>query len=415
MDLSEQQKQLPNIIIDLGSNSIKFGFSSDLYPKHVIPNITGKIKYNEFSPIKSYHNYYCGYDALYNSPSLDLSYPLIENCGKNSSEHVKDYEKIFHYKKKEKLGVEEYNYNIFIIDSIFTTVKEQEIIAQILFEKFKIFNLHFEPQSVMSLYSTSKTSGLIVNSGEMSTVIVPIYEGYIISDCINKFPIGGNILTKKFVEKYKKDFDLYNVCNQFYMGQKIKEKYSEILPSHKDYEDLMSKQEVNKKEYNLPDGNIIEVGNEIYEIPESIFSPEILNVQTKTLPETIVESINNCAISTKKELFNNIILGGGNTCIQGFDQRLKSEIINLKKGNCGIISLDERGYSAWIGASRISTLGNFDGQWIPRTDYFNGRGIMQNDYLFNYSGLYDKKRKQISLDDNINSDELYKKLIMEKI
>ena len=220
---------------------------------------------------------------------------------------------------------------------------------------------------------------------------------------------------KKFVEKYKKDFDLYNVCNQFYMGQKIKEKYSEILPSHKDYEDLMSKQEVNKKEYNLPDGNIIEVGNEIYEIPESIFSPEILNVQTKTLPETIVESINNCAISTKKELFNNIILGGGNTCIQGFDQRLKSEIINLKKGNCGIISLDERGYSAWIGASRISTLGNFDGQWIPRTDYFNGRGIMQNDYLFNYSGLYDKKRKQISLDDNINSDELYKKLIMEKI
>ena len=417
MDLSEQQNLLPNIIIDLGSNSIKFGFSSDLFPKYVIPNITGKIKQNNFSPIKSYNNYYCGYDALYNSPSLDLSYPLIENGGKISSklEHIKDYEKLFHYIFKEKLEIEEYNYNIFVIDSIFTTIKEQETIAQILFEKFKIFNLHFEPQSTMSLYSTSKTSGLIVNSGEMSTEIVPIYEGYIISDCINKFPIGGNILTKKFVEKYKNDFDLYNVCNQFYMGQKIKEKYSEILPSHKDYENTINKQEINKKEYNLPDGNIIEIGNEIYEIPESIFTPEILNIQTKTLPEIIVESINNCAISTKKELFNNIILGGGNTCIRGFDQRLKSEIINLKKGNCGIISLEERGYSAWIGASRISTLGNFEGQWISRTDYFNGRGITQNDYLFNFSGLYDKKRKQINLNEEINSDELYKKLIMEKI
>ena len=417
MDLSEQKNQLPNIIIDLGSNSIKFGYSSELYPKYVIPNITGKIKSNDFSPIKSYNNYYCGYDALYNGPSLDLSYPLIENGGKISSkeEYIKDYEKIFHYIFKDTLGIEEFNYNIFIIDSIFTTVKEQEVIAQILFEKFGVYNLHFEPQSIMSLYSTSKTSGLIVNSGEMSTEIVPIYEGYIISDNINQFPIGGNILTKKFVEKYKKDFDLYNVCNHFFMGQKIKEKYSEILPSHKDYEDLINKQEVNKKEYNLPDGNIIEVGNEIYEIPESIFSPELLNIQTKTLPEIIVESINNCAISTKKELFNNIILGGGNTCIQGFEQRLKSEIINLKKGNCGIISLDERGYSAWIGASRISTLGNFEGQWIPRTDYFNGRGIMENDYLFNYSGLYDKKRKHINLDDGVNSNELFKKLIMEKI
>ena len=53
----------------------------------------------------------------------------------------------------------------------------------------------------MTLYSTSKTSGLIVNSGEISTEIVPIYEGFIISDCINSFPIGGYELTKKFMEK----------------------------------------------------------------------------------------------------------------------------------------------------------------------------------------------------------------------
>ena len=73
----------------------------------------------------------------------------------------------------------------------------------------------------MSLYSTSKSSGLIINSGEMLTEIVPIYEGYIISDCINRFPAGGYDLTKKFMEKYKKDFEENNVCNKYYMGQKI--------------------------------------------------------------------------------------------------------------------------------------------------------------------------------------------------
>ena len=113
MDLSEQKK-LPNIIIDLGSNNIKFGFSSDLFPKYIIPTMTGKTKPNCFSPIKNYNNYYCGYDALYNSPSLDLSYPLIENNGKfiSKSEYLKDFEKLFHYIFKEKLQIEEINYNI---------------------------------------------------------------------------------------------------------------------------------------------------------------------------------------------------------------------------------------------------------------------------------------------------------------
>ena len=414
MDLSELKK-LPNIIIDLGTNSIKFGFSSDLFPRHVIPNMIGQVKSNSFSPIKNYDNYYCGYDALYNSSSLDLSYPLLDNNGKFSPkvEYKKDFEKIFHYIFKEKLQIDEVNYNILLIDSIFTSIKEQEIIAQILFEKFKIFNLHFEPQSVMSLYSTSKSSGLIINSGEMLTEIVPIYEGYIISDCINRFPVGGYDLTKKFMEKYKKDFEENNVCNKYYMGQKIKEKFGRIFPSRKEYEDMINKNEANKQEYYLPDGNTIEIGNEIYEIPELMFTPELLNIQGQNLPEIIVDTINKCEISTRKELFNNIILGGGNTCIKGFDQRLKNEINELKKKNCGIIAMEERGYSAWIGASRISTWGNFDTQWISRNEYFS-KGLVENDYLFNYSGLNDKQKNQMIFNNDINPDEIYKKYIMRE-
>ena len=418
MDLSELKK-LPNIIIDLGANSIKFGFSCDLYPKYVIPNILGRVKPNLFSPIKNYDNFYCGYDALYNSCSLDLSYPLLDNEGKFSfkEEYKKDYEKLFHYIFKEKLQIDEVNYNILLIDSIFTSSKEHEIIAQILFEKFKIFNLHFEPQCIMSLYSTSKSSGLIINSGEISTEIVPIYEGYIISNCINKFPIGGYHLTQRFMEKYKNDFEMFNVSNKYYMAQKIKEKYSQIFPTRKDYEDIMNKNDndTNKLEYNLPDGNIIELNKEIYQIPELIFNPnDSFNIQSQTLPEIIVDTINKCEISTRKELFNNIILGGGNTCIKGFEQRLKTEINNIRKKNCGIISLEERGYSAWIGASRISTWGSFDTQWITRTEFFN-RGLIENDYSFNFSGLNDKQRNLMMYNNNIiNPDEIYKKYIMRE-
>ena len=412
----DKAKQLPHIIIDFGSNSIKCGFNYDLYPRFIIPNAIGKIKNKAFSPIKNYNDYYCGYDALYNSSSIDLSYPRIENNGKISTdeEGIKDLESLFSYIFNEKLKTHEYTYDIFIVDSINTSTKEREAIAHILFDKFNIYHLHFEPQSIMTLYSTSKTSGLVVESGEISTEIVPIIEGYIISQGICNFPIAGHELTKRFENVYKDIFDINCVNNHYWMAQKIKEEFSQILPSHKDFQELMSKKDIDKKEYILPDGNIVELGNEIYEIPEAIFNPNIFEIETKNLPEIILDSISKCDISTRKELYNNIILGGGNTFIKGFESRLKSEIEEIKKRNCGIVSLKERNYSAWIGASGISSMSNFNNKWVSRNEYFEyGGKLFECDYLFNYGGLNDGQRKKIT-NKEIGTAEIYKKLIMNE-
>ena len=196
------------------------------------------------------------------------------------------------------------------------------------------------------------------------------------------------------------------------MAQKIKEEYSEIFPSNKEFEDVISKP-INKKQYELPDGNYVELGNEIYEIPESLFNPGLIEIQSDNLPKSILESINKCDISTRKELFNNIILGGGNTFIKGFEVRLKNEINNLKKKNCGIISLKERKYSSWIGASGISSLSNFKGNWIPRNEYFDcGGKLFECDYLFNYSGLNDGGRKKNEKEGN--KADIYKTFIMNE-
>ena len=412
----DKAKKLSHIIIDFGSNSIKCGFNYEPFPRFIIPNVVGKIKNKSFSPIKDYNDYYCGYDALYNSSSIDLSYPRIDNNGKISTdeEGKKDLESLFSYIFNEKLKTHEYTYDIFIVDSIYTSTKEREAIAHILFEKFNIYHLHFEPQSIMTLFSTSKTSGLVVDSGEMITEIVPIIEGYIISQGIYNFPISGYELTKRFESVYKDIFDINKVSNHYWMAQKIKEEFSEILPNSNDFVEIISKKNENKKEYILPDGNIVELGNEIYEIPESIFNPNILEMETNNLPKTILDSINKCDISTRKELFNNIILGGGNTFIKGFDTRLKNEIDEIKKRNCGIISLKERKYSAWIGGSGIASLSNFSNKWISRNNYFDyGEKLFECDYLFNYSGLGDGQSKKIN-NGEIGSAEIYKKMVMSE-
>ena len=390
----------------------------DPYPRFITPNVVGKIKSKSFSPIKDYNDYYCGYDAIYNSSSTDITYPRLDNNGKfpTNEEGLKDLESIFSYILKDKIKMNDYAYSIFIIDSIFTTAKERKAIAQILFEKFNIYNLHFEPQSIMTLYSTSKTSGLVLDSGAMTTEIVPIIEGYIISQGICNFPISGHQLTKRFENTYKDIFDINNVCNQYWMAQKIKEEYAEILPTSKDYEELISKKNENKKEFILPDGNTVELGNEIYEIPESIFNPSIIEMETNNLPQTVVDSINKCDISTRKELFNNIVLGGGNTLIKGFEGRLKTGIEEIKKRNCGIICLKERNYSSWIGGSGISSISNFSNKWIARNEYFDsGEKLFETNYLFNYGGIVGGKGKSMKASDiPENESEIYKKIIMNE-
>lgn len=49
-----------------------------------------------------------------------------------------------------------------------------------MFETFNVPSLYIANQSVMSLYSTGRTTGLVLDSGDGLTATVPIYEGYAI-------------------------------------------------------------------------------------------------------------------------------------------------------------------------------------------------------------------------------------------
>ena len=228
----KQQNKYSTVVIDAGSGLVKAGFGGEDGPRSIFNSIVGTPKQMGLMVGMELQERYVGDDAISKYEIMNFSYPIKRG-------EVTDWDKfenLMHYLLYSEMKVVPEEVSILITESPRTSRENREKLTEILFETFNVKRLHIANSSMVGLFSYGKTSGLIVNSGEMSTEIVPIYEGYIISDCINKFPIGGNILTKKFVEKYKNDFDLYNVCNQFYMGQKIKEKYSEILPSHKDFQ-----------------------------------------------------------------------------------------------------------------------------------------------------------------------------------
>ena len=67
--------------------------------------------------------------------------------------------------------------------------------AEILFEHFKVKSLAVMNTAALSMYSTGKVSGLIVESGEGLSYTVPIFEGYALPHAMIKLEIAGHDVT----------------------------------------------------------------------------------------------------------------------------------------------------------------------------------------------------------------------------
>ena len=82
-------------------------------------------------------------------------------------------------------------------------------------------------------------------------------------------------------------------------------------------------------------------------------------------------SIMNCDLDVRKDLYANVILSGGTTMFQGFGERLYTEMKKLcpEKMKVKVIATPDRKYMVWKGGSTLSTLSTFASMWITKADY----------------------------------------------
>jgi len=126
-----------------------------------------------------------------------------------------------------------------------------------------------------------------------------------------------------------------------------------------------------ERSYELPDGQVITIGNERFRVVEALFQPAFVRVESAGIHETAFNSLNKVDIDIRRELYRNILLAGGSSMFHGFADRIQKEISALAPPTwkIKIIAPPERKYSAWIGGSILASLSTFQQMWISKQNY----------------------------------------------
>ena len=390
MSEEEDYETKPHIIIDNGTGYCKVGLSCDESPRVVFPSCVGYPKYSQgmiCSDEKK--DFFIGDDAICKRGVLKLNYPIEHGVVNNWD----DMEKIWGHAFTNELRVAPEEHNIILTEAPMNPKENREKMAQIMFETFNVPGLYIFIQAVLSLISSGKVTGIVLDSGDGVTHTVPIFQSYSLSHAILRLDIAGRDLTEYMTQLLYETGNRFNTTAEKEIVKNIKEKSCYVALNFEEEMEI-----VDSYNYELPDGSHVIIKDQRIRCPEALFKPSLLGKEGGGIAEMCHLSIEKCDIDLKKELYYNILLSGGNSMLKGLSKRLNKEITEILRSqerfiDTRVLPKDENDkkieienenenqgqksikieydikYAVWQGGAVASKLPNFESNWITKTEY----------------------------------------------
>jgi actin-related protein len=278
-------------------------------------------------------------------------------------------EKLWHHLFELEVGVKPSEQPVFMTETSLNPRDIRENTAEIMFEKFSVPALYLSNHAVGALYAYGYVTGLVVDSGDGVTCTVPVYEGYSLPHAVTKLYVAGRDITEHLIQLLlARGYNFPCMFNKVMMDD-LKEKV--CLVTLEPEKEIPKRQQEVLRQYKLPDGNIIQIGDHLCQVPEVLFGPDQLGIHDPGIPQMVYNSIMMCDTDIQKNLFADIVLSGGNTLFPGFEERLMKELEpRVSIGTpIKITASPDRCFSAWIGASIMSCMSTFKQMWVTSADF----------------------------------------------
>uniref|UniRef100_UPI00398E406B uncharacterized protein isoform X2 n=1 Tax=Pristiophorus japonicus TaxID=55135 RepID=UPI00398E406B len=355
------------IILDTGSGLMKAGFANQELPTTIFPTVIGRPKYENVCNGRNQRDVYVGHDAQHMRGVLSLHYPLEHGIVTNWDE----IEKIWHHTFYHQLHVDPEEHPVLLTEAAMNPHQNRKRMVEIMFEVFNVPFSYVAMQAVLALYSSGRTTGIILDSGDGVTHTVPVYEGYSLPHAIQRLNLAGRDLTEYLKTLLKERGYSFNTTAEHEIVRDIKEKHCYVA---RDFEaELGSSETGGELHYTLPDGQIITIGNEMFRAPEILFRPEMIGKDHYGIHESLLRSIILCDVDLRKTFVANIILSGGNTMLTGLPARVQKEISSMVPLDLSkyvhIASPANRDFTVWSGGAALTSSSAFESAWISREEY----------------------------------------------
>ena len=227
-------------------------------------------------------------------------------------------------------------------------LNNREKMCEVMFERYNLGGVYVAIQAVLALYAQGMgssvnnrtqvdhanalpglSSGVVVDSGDGVTHIVPVYESVVLNHLTRRLDVAGRDVTRQLINLLLRRGYAFNRTADFETVRQIKEKLCYVSYDLELDHRLAEETTVLVESYTLPDGRVIRIGSERFEAPECMFQPHLIDVDQPGIAEMLFNTIQSAEVDVRSSLFKAIVLSGGSSMYPGLPSRLEKEIKQL--------------------------------------------------------------------------------------
>jgi actin-related protein 2 len=315
------------VVCDNGTGFVKCGFAGQNFPTAIFPAMIGRpiMRAEEKVGDVELKDIMVGEEAAELRTMLELKYPMENGI-------IVNWEDMFHlwdYTFYEKLKIDPKECKVLLTEPAQNPKNNRIKMVQTMFDRYGFQAVYVAIQAVLTLYGQGIQTGVVVDSGDGVTHIVPIYEGFALPHLTRRLDIAGRDITRYLIKLLLLKGYPFNSTADFETIRQMKEKLCYVGYDLNLEQKLATETTVLVENYTLPDGRVIKVSNERFEAPEALFQPHLVDVESMGVAELLFNTIQSGDIDIRSELYKHIVLSGGSSMYPGLPSRLEKEVKQL--------------------------------------------------------------------------------------
>jgi actin-related protein 2 len=259
---------------------------------------------------------------------LEVNYPVENGVVRDWN----DMDELWKYTFFERLKLKEGGLGdskILLTEPPMNPKKNRELMFEHMFEKFGFGAASVSLQAILVLYAQGLQTGVVVDSGDGVTHVVPVWEGICPPLLIRRLNVAGRHVTRYLIKLLQLRGYNFNRTADFETVRQIKETLCYVGYDLDLEKRLALETTTLMATYELPDGRLIKLGSERFEAPEVLFHPGLIDAESKGMHEVIFDMIQDADIDLRMGFYSHIVLSGGSTMYPGLPTRLEKEIRQL--------------------------------------------------------------------------------------